>query len=159
MRRAILIPLLALMLGFGSVAGSEAAFYVGGGKGVKVTFRVKGHKLIQATVVARLYCFGPHGRRHFNRIRDEYAFADSPLRLNGQNRFRWDTRGERQEEGFAVEDFLAGHVGRDLITGKYEYIRSYSLRHRHEDCRTGSDPLKPGETEVAFRARRQVSGS
>jgi hypothetical protein len=156
MRRSIPIAILVLALGLGAAATSEAAFYVGYGNGIRVTFRVKGHQLIQADVVARLYCVGPHGRRHFNRIRQEYAFPDSPLRLDRRGGFRWDTKGERQEEGFTVEDFLAGRVGRNAITGRYEYFRSMNFGHRRVKCRTGSYRLGPGETEVPFRARRQV---
>jgi hypothetical protein len=121
MRRSASIAILVLVLGLGAAATSEAAFYVGGGNGIRVAFLVKGHKLIQADVVARLYCVGPHGNRHFNRIQQEYAFPDSPLRLGRREGFRWDTRGERQEEGFTVEHFLAGRVGHDSIKGRYEY--------------------------------------
>jgi hypothetical protein len=159
MRRALLIPILALALGLGSTSGVEAAQYVGGGQGIRVTFRVKGNKVVQADVVARLYCIGPKGRRHFNRVRDEYAFPDAPLRLDRRGVFRWDTRGLRQEEGFAEEDFLVGRVGRDSIAGRYEYSRRVNYGDRQEDCRTGSFPQKPGVTEVPFRAQRPAGRS
>jgi hypothetical protein len=159
MRRAILTAILVLMLSIAVVASSEAAFYVGGGKGIRVAFRVKGHKLVQADVVARLYCVGPRGRRHFDRIKEEYAFPDVPLRVDRRGRFRWDTRGEPQEEGLTLEELLVGRIGPDLVTGRYEYFRSLNFGRRRVRCRTGSYPLRPGKTEVPFRARRQVGRS
>lgn len=154
MRRALLIPILALALGLGPAAGAEAAQYVAGGKGIKVTFRVKGNKVVQADVVARLYCVGPDGRRHFNRVKEEYAFPDSPLRLGRRGVFRWDTRGQRQEEGFTRQEFLMGRVAPASIAGRYEYFRSSGSGDRRVSCRTGSYPLRPGVTELPFRARR-----
>jgi len=155
MRRAILIPILALALGLSFTAGAEAALYVGGGKGIKVTFRVKGNKIVQADVVARLYCVGPHGKRHFNRVKEEYAEPDYPLRLDRRGGFRWDTRGQRQEEDFALEEFLGGRVGPDSIAGRFEYFRSST----RVSCRTGSYPLRAGVTELPFRAHRPTGRS
>lgn len=152
MRGATLISMLVLGL---SATSAEAAFYVGGGKGIRVTFRVKGHRLVWANVVARLLCVRPNGEQHFNRIKRNYATPDYPLRLDGRGGFRWDTRGRRQEEGFSVEDFLVGRVGPNLLTGRYEFTRRFSLRHRRVVCRTGLDPAHPGRAEVPFRARRR----
>ena len=157
MRRAILTPILvvALVLGLGSAARSEAAFYLGGGEGIRVAFRVKGHRLVWASVFVRLYCVRPEGKRHFNRAKQSYATPDYPWRLTRHGTFRWDTRGLRQEQGFTLEDFIAGRVGEEFVTGRYYYERGFTLRRRMVDCRTGSYPFSQGESEVPFRARLQ----
>lgn len=156
-RRTILTAILALALGLGATADAQAAYYVGGGKGIRVVFRVKGHKVIQADVVARLYCIGPHARRHFDRIKYDYASPEQPFRLDRLGGFQWDTTGLSQEEDFRLEDFLAGRVSGDMVKGRYEYFRAGG--RRHTDCRTGSFPRLPGETAARFVARRQVRSS
>jgi len=157
MRRFILIALLGLLLGLVPAPSAGATFYLGGGKGIRVAFRLKEHKLIQAEVVARLYCVGPHSKRHFSRIKFNYAFPEDPLRLDRLGRFRYDTRGLSQEEGFRLEEFIGGQVSGGSITGRYEYFRAGGSRHM--DCRTGSFPRTYGETASRFVARRQVAGS
>jgi hypothetical protein len=157
MRRAIVTGILAVVLSLGLANSSEAALYVGGGKGISVTFRVKGQKLIQADVVARLYCVGRHGGAQFDRIEKEYAMREDPLRLDRRGGFRWSTIGERQEEAFSQEEFLGGRVSGGSVMGKFEFFRSGG--RRGTNCRTGSFPLDPGDTAVRFRALRRTGRS
>jgi hypothetical protein len=153
----IVIAILGFAIGLPATA-AEAALYVGGGKGIKVTFRVKGHKLIQADVVARLYCIGRDGKEQFDRIEQQYATREDPLRIDRRGGFRWSTIGTRQEESFSLEEFLGGRVSGDSVTGRFEYFRSGGRRQTR--CRTGSFPLEPGDTAVRFVAqRRHVSTS
>jgi hypothetical protein len=154
MRRTILLPILALILGLGWAPGAEAAFYAGGGKGIKVAFRVKGDQLVWANVFVRLYCVLPDGERHFGRYKENFAEPEYPLGISPRGGFHWDTRGREQEQGFTQEEFLRGRVDRDLLKGRFEFFRSLSLPSRTVKCRTGSYPLQPGKTEVPFRARR-----
>jgi hypothetical protein len=155
MRRVLLVFILALMLCLGPAASSQGAFYFGQREGIRVAFRVKGHRLVWANVVARLLCIRPNGEQHFNRIKRNYATPEYPLRLDQSGGFNWDTRGRRQEEGFSVEDLLVGRVGTHLVTGRYEFTRRFSHHHRRVVCRTGLDPAHPGRAEVPFRARRR----
>jgi len=155
MSRTILIAIVALALVVGATADSEAALYVGGGKGIKVTFRVKGHKLVQADVAARLYCAGRHGQNQFDRVEQRYATREDPLRLDRRGGFRWSTIGERQEEAFSREELLGGRVSGGVITGRFEFFRSGG--RRHTNCRTGSFPLEPGDPALRFRARLRPS--
>ena len=127
--------------------------YVGGGKGISVTFRIKGHKLIEADVVARLYCNGRHFQEQFDRIEQWYATREDPLRLDRRGGFRWSTIGERQEEAFAQEEFLGGRVSGGSVMGKFEFFRSGG--RRQTNCRTGSFPLSAGNTTLRFRALRR----
>jgi hypothetical protein len=158
MRRPIVIALLlSVGVSLGLVSSSGAALYVGGGKGISVTFRVKGQKLIQADVVARLYCVGRHGGEQFDRIEREYATREDPLRIDRRGGFRWSTIGERQEEAFAQEELLGGRVDGGSVMGKFEFLRSGG--RRQTNCRTGSFPLDPGATAVRFRALRWSGGS
>jgi hypothetical protein len=131
-------------------SGAEADLYVGGGKGIRVTFRVKGHELIQADVVARLYCVGRHGEDQFDRVEMQYATREDPLRIDRRGGFRWSTIGERQEEAFAQEELLGGRVGGGVITGRFEFFRSGG--RRHTNCRTGVFPLEAGDVALRFRA-------
>ena len=157
MRRAILIALLGFVLVLTVAAGAGATYYVGGGKGIKVAFRVKGDKVTEAKIVARLYCDGPRGGRHFERYERNYASPDQPFHLDRLGGFRWDATGGPQEEGFTLEYFLSGRVSRDVVKGRYEYFRSGG--NRPMTCQTGSFFRSFGERAVRYVARRQVVGS
>jgi hypothetical protein len=157
MRRTFVILVTGLAVGLVAATTAGAALYVGGGKGISVTFRVKGQKLIQADVVARLYCVGRHGGDQFDRIEEEYATPEDPLRLDRRGGFRWSTIGERQEEAFAQEEFLGGRISGGSVMGRFEFFRSGG--RRQTNCRTGSFPLDSGTTAVRFRALRWSGGS
>ncbi|HET7418456.1 MAG TPA: hypothetical protein VFJ61_12610 [Solirubrobacterales bacterium] len=113
--------------------------------------------LIQADVVARLYCAGRHGQKQFDRIERRYATRRDPLRIERRGGFRWSTIGERQEEAFSQEELIAGRVKGDLIKGRFEFFRDGG--RRQTNCRTGSFPLEAGPTAVRFRALRRSGGS
>jgi hypothetical protein len=153
MRRATLISLLLLALSLGSASSSEAALYRDGGDGIRIVLRVQGAKVVWANVFVRLYCKRPNGERHLNRYKLNYASPQHPLRLDRRGRFRWDTRGQRQEEGFTQEDALIGRVGAERITGQYEYYRSFTLGRRDVTCQTRSYPFGPAL--MSFQARRR----
>ncbi len=150
MRRATLISILVLALSFGSASSSDAAFYRESGNGIRIALRTKGAKLVWANVFVRLYCTGPNGGRHLNRYKQNYASPQQPIRLDRRGRFRWVSKG-RQEEGFAEEEALTGRVGAGRVTGRYEYLRSFTLPHRDATCQTGSYPF--GSPLVTFRVR------
>jgi hypothetical protein len=150
MRRSIVIAILGLAVVLSAATAAEADLYVGGGKGIRVAFRVKGHKLVQADVVARLYCTRRQGQNQFDRVERRYATREDPLRIDRRGGFRWSTIGSRQEEAFAQEDLLGGRVSGGVITGRFEFLRSGG--RRHTNCRTGSFPLQPGDTDLRFRA-------
>jgi hypothetical protein len=156
MRRISLIALFGLLLALTWVPGAGATRYVGGGKGIKVTFRVKGRQVIEANVAARLYCNGPHGRKHFDRFQRNYASSEQPFHLDRLGGFRWDATGLPQEESFTLEYLLAGRVSRDAVKGRYEYLAAGG--HRHRTCQTGSFFRSFGERAVRYVARRQVVG-
>jgi len=153
MRRLTLISIVALALSLGSAPGSKAALYRDSGDGFKISLRVKGAKLVWANVFVRLYCTRPTGERHLNRFKLNYASPEYPIRLDGRGRFRFDTRGFRQEEGFTQEEALIGRVGAGRVTGQYAYYRSFTLNRRNVTCQTRSYPFGP--SLVAFRARQQ----
>ncbi|HET7418457.1 MAG TPA: hypothetical protein VFJ61_12615 [Solirubrobacterales bacterium] len=156
MRRFSLIALLGLLLALTSAPGAGATNYFGSGDGVKVAFRVKGREVTKASVVARLYCEGPHGGRHFERFERNYASPDQPFLLDRRGGFRWDATGGPQEEAFTLEYFLSGRVGGGVVKGRYEYFRSGG---NHPTCQTGSFFRSFGERAVRYVARRQVVGS
>jgi hypothetical protein len=153
MRRTFLTLVIGLAVGLVAATAAGAALYVGGGEGIGVTFRVKGQKLIQADVVARLYCVGRRGGEQFDRIEENYATPEDPLRLDRRGGFRWSTIGGRQEEAFSQEEFLGGRVSGGSVVGKFEFLRSGG--RRQTNCRTGAFPLDPGTTAVRFRAQRR----
>jgi hypothetical protein len=152
MRRIVFGLLVAGVLSSATATAAHAAFYVGGGKGIKVAFRVRGDKVIAAAVTTRLYCKREESRlsRHF---RKGYASPDYPLRLNARGVFSWDTTGRRQEESFTQEEFLSGHVGPKFVVGRFGYYESRSYEKQRLRCQTGSYPF--GDYEVKFRARRR----
>jgi hypothetical protein len=155
MQRAALIPVLAVAIALAASPSAEAAAYFAHRDGLRVVFRVKGHRLIWASVLARLYCKGPQGRRHLYRTNELYAAPTFPLPIDRRRVFRYDTRGTRQEEGYSVEELLIGRAGDAAVTGRFEFSEVKSYGHRYVSCRTGSYPGSGGGISVTFRAERQ----
>jgi hypothetical protein len=156
MRRLGLIPILTLVLCLATASCAEATFYTGRGDGIRVTFRVKGNKVTDATFHVRLYCKGNRNRRHLNRAEKSYAWPDEPLRLNRRGIFRYDTRAVIQEEGYSQTESLIGHVSHDFVVGRFEYLQSENWgRHHDRTCQSGSYPY--GNGEMKFRASRRRS--
>jgi hypothetical protein len=109
-----------------------ASHYVGGGKGVRVTFRVKDRKIIGAEVVA-------------------------PLRLNRQGIFRSDTTGLSQEEGFAEEDLLRGRVTADLVVGRAYQRGCWQGSFPHRDSGAGGGSSGGGSVALRVRSCRAAA--
>jgi hypothetical protein len=153
MRRNILIPLVALVVvSLGFVSESRAAFYFGGGKGVRIAIRTSGGRVVWANVFVRLYCVNENGARSFNRFKRNYASPEFPLQIDPGGVFRYIDRPPIQEESQTIDEALIGHVGHSFVKGRYEYFWSQSFRRLWSECQTNAFPQ--GESEVPFRARR-----
>jgi hypothetical protein len=131
-------------------AGST--LYVDHGKGIKITIRIKGRRVIYVNTLLRLNCVGPEGRHHYSRIRKRFAESVSPLAIDSKGRFR--SGPERVEEpSYTFEEGLKGRVGQRSVTGSAVYFAN--KEYIHQRCQTGPSPGggRP-PTPLKFRATR-----
>lgn len=143
----------------GAQKPGTAILYTGRGKGIKkVSFRLKGHKLIEATVVYFDRCTtttrgdGKVGRY---RLRQELTAASPrfPLRVDVRGRFRVF----RSEVFFNADEteLFTGKVTSRSIVGKFarESNESASESGIFDKCHTGGfgGPM----AELPFHARRR----
>lgn len=163
MRRAFLIALVAAVAALGAVSSSSAAArtYRGGGPGIHVQFRVRGRKIVEATIRATLYCRDGGGRPHRDRVVYFYGYGQappattvtvhSPIPLRHGGHFGDRRRWREEEPGFTEEGLFAGRVGRQAVTGVF----LHRFRHTHghaTSCQTGGFQALHGPT-----ARRGVA--
>ena len=137
----------------------DQALYVGRGKGIKeVTFRLKGQKLIEATVVYFDRCTSTtrgDGQRRRYRLRQELTNASPrfPLRVDGRGRFH----AFRSEVFFNADEteLLAGRVTPRFIVGRFarESNESASESGVFDRCHTG--PFGGPMVKLTFHARRR----
>ena len=136
-----------------------SALYDGRGKGIKkVTFRLQGHKLIEARISFFERCTTRGrglGRRY--RLRQEFEEASRrfPLRVDGRGRFRifrWEAGPSSDER-----ELFAGKVTARAIVGRFarESNGSASESGISDKCHTGpyGEPMKAS----TFRASREPS--
>lgn len=166
-RRVLGLSICTLLLGVLFTPAADAALYRGGGSGIRVKFRVAGHKIIEARVVARLRCIVGYGRgseMRYRRVRLNMASERFPIHIDHAGRFEEPRPGEEapEEEGYSSEERLKGRVRSGRVTGRFAYVYDYSTRSRDETCRTGpffdrAWSLRPRD-EASFRARRRHPG-
>jgi hypothetical protein len=159
---ALAVPAIALAL-FGFAAGDaqakrHGATYVGGGHGIKVEFKLKGRKLIQARVVARVSCKTTRHRHtwfHQSLYTRSFASGLLPMKVNGRGRFR------NEEEEWLGEEFppverISGQIGPRRMVGRFAvHWSSETVEARpanRETCQTG--PLPGRIKELSFHAHR-----
>jgi hypothetical protein len=180
-RTAVAAALAAFLLGLALVATGDAAgaqgaatgpsppppdpyrgsvLYTGRGKGIKkVSFRLKGHKLIEARIAFFERCTRRgrgQGRRYRLRQEFEEAFPRHPLRVDGRGRFRvfrWEVGPSSDER-----ELFAGRVTPRSIVGKFarESNGSASESGISDKCHTGpyGEPMRA----LTFHARRHLPG-
>lgn len=141
----------------GAQKAAGSVLYTGRGKGVKeVSFRLKGHKLIEATIVFVESCTvtgGGHGRRYRSRTELEQASPRYPLRVNTHGRFHL-FRSEVYPSSDEYEEFAGTVTPRSIIGG----ITSESNESAPESgvfngCKTG--PFGGPRSELTFHAWRR----
>lgn len=142
----------------GPLANSSraAVLYTGRGRDIKrVSFRLRGHELIEATIVYFESCTKTglgHRRRNRRRTKLELASRRSPLRVDGRGRFH-----EFFSEQFPSENetqFFAGKVTPQSIVGRFslEWDGSPPESGHYAECHTG--PFGGPTKELTFHARR-----
>ncbi len=135
----------------------DSILYTGRGKGIKkVSFRLKGHKLIEASIVVIESCTttgGGHPRRYRWRAELEEASPRWPLRIDGRGRFR----ASRSEVNFSSDEFakFVGKVTSRSIVGGIARNSNESAPESgiFNRCHTGpfGGPMK----ELTFQAWRR----
>jgi hypothetical protein len=133
-----------------------STLYSGRGEGVRVHFRLKGRRLIEARVVSVAACVTElNGRRwfHHRRLVREDASPRWPIRVDGRGNFR-AYEGEPSASVDSLER-LVGHVTPRSIVGRtaISFSEKASESPDSETCQTG--PRRPGSMrELTFRAHR-----
>ncbi|HSS32710.1 MAG TPA: Ig-like domain-containing protein [Solirubrobacterales bacterium] len=125
--------------------------YTGRGKGVKkVEFRLKGHKLIEASVSVNLVCVGG-GRRHRYLYVSDSASPRRPIAVDKRGGFRVDVNEISTWEDETVR--LTGQITPRRIAGSIAVSWTQPAKVGNETCHTGR--FRPGTMEeLSFRARR-----
>lgn len=128
--------------------------YTGRGDGVKkAVFRLRGRRLIEASITVNLACTGG-GRRHRFLFEIHDAYPGSPIILNRRGGFREEVQ-EIHTESDRFET-LTGQVTAKKIVGSIELSVTEPARVGNETCHTGR--FRPGRTEaLSFRAWRHPS--
>jgi hypothetical protein len=138
--------------------------FVGGGPGIRVEFRLKGHELVKARIEANLGCV-THKRGHTwtHRVKVTEAWASGrwPLAVDARGRFREGFADQLEwigEEAPGVAR-LNGQIGAHAVNGKFAIHGTggnepEAAHPWTETCQTG--PLPPGQMrELSFRAHRR----
>jgi len=123
---------------------ADSVLYTGGGEGIKVSFRVKHHRLVMADFAVRLRCVGPKG--HYHRDHQYLGFAEpgwAALPLDSRNRFRFGPISW-EEPGSTIEKKLVGTVHHGSIVGRL----AYSKRLDYLSCWAGTR----SDEDLHFRA-------
>ncbi len=152
LRLAFLLSLLASAVILAEATEANAALYVGGSHGTRVTFRIKGNEVVAASASTHLYCrIDPGNKRKVRHEHIGWADAREPLRIDSHGFFRQIERPGVGGESFSTESGLVAHVGPDLIRGRFD--SSYVVSEESfEQCQTNRFPYR--SPEVHFRARR-----
>jgi hypothetical protein len=157
-----LLAALGLLLLVAPRAGA-AAYYVGGGEGVKLEVRVVDREIVWTKVSVRNRCFGSQrGYYHYTESSEGLA---GQVQIGGRGAFLshsgYKNLGKKGDEEVVVEN-ISGHVGPHRLAGR---ILSYSWftaaepqgAHRHGYCRGGgSGPRPPARpVQVPITAHRR----
>ena len=122
------------------------AFYFGErSRGITSYFEVRGHRIVEAEVVAIKYCTDRQGRHHYN---NEARRFQAPIRIGPLGAFRY----LQAPDEIRAFEILRGTVEPTRITGSY----GFSFGTPGGRCRTGSFDPGDGQTwAVPFVARRR----
>jgi hypothetical protein len=155
-RYSILLILLSIALVLAAVTDAGAALYVGGDHGTRIKIRVKGHRVLSVEATTPLYCrTDPGDKRRVRHERLGWGGKGERLHIDRDGNFRQIERPGVGGESFSSESALIGHLGRNLIKGRFE--SSYVVSEEtFETCQTNRFPY--GSPEVHFRAHRAGEG-
>ena len=154
---ASLIVISALLL----PGSAEAAYYRGGGDGIKVEMRVRDHKIVFARVATKLYCSSGSGHKHTEPLRfyfgkdrrDATNARSGSIPIGRRGYFRDEFESPPIEEDGFEESVFRGRVGTGRVGGDFRFRAFYE-----EDCRTGGYQRfaygNKRKERVHFRIRR-----
>jgi hypothetical protein len=134
-----------------------SVLYTGRGEEIKkASFRLKGDKLIEATIVVIERCTktGEGRRRYHWRAERKNASPRWPLRVDGQGRFHVSS-SEVAESSDWSEEFVGKVTPRSIVgTFASESSESPAESGIVNTCQTGAFPPRPMKT-LSFHARRR----
>lgn len=158
-----MLTCVVLLVAAVASALADAALYRGGGKGIRIEFRVKGGEVAYALVRTTLHCT-ERGDRSRQRRRYGSVWGDGPrppvvsswgsrLAIDSRGRFEQPQYDGLEEPGFSSEEVFSGRVGTRAIRGVFGFEWEYRTFGRHEICRTNHF-RGFGPRRIHFRARR-----
>jgi hypothetical protein len=164
---AALVAVLALFLLVAPGAGA-AAYYVGGGKGVKLAVRVVDRQIVWAKLSVRERCLGSRRGYYEYTGSSEGLFGQAQIGRSGAFSSHAGYRNTRKQgdEEVVVEN-ISGHVGPRRLAGRilsYAWFTSSEPpgTHRHGYCRGGGSgprpPAKPVPVRITAHRRPEPPG-
>jgi hypothetical protein len=168
LRPTCTILLVSALLALGCADQAPAAFYRGGGHGIKVKFRIADNRIVRGRIWTVERCTDRKGRRSRHRLRvyiGDYVhdkhLPKPPLtlfqeqRVSAGGRFRYDSR--YREPAYAHTLFF-GHARPGLLTGGFLQVDNGVFSPEGTSCRTDRfhHPKHRSKHSVIrhFRARR-----
>jgi hypothetical protein len=143
------------------VRAGAAAYYVGGGKGVKLAIRVVDRQIVWAKLSVRERCYGT--RRGYYERTEAFESMIEPVAIDKKGNFRWAYENRRHtKSGFrsvSVQSF-SGRIGKERLVGRVLYYSWFDFldagTHIHGSCRGGlstrpSEPPSPVPTAARRR--------
>jgi hypothetical protein len=143
------------------VGAGAAAYYVGGGKGVKLAVRVVDRKIVWAKLSVRERCYSSR-RGYYERTNAFQSMIESvPIGRTGNFRWAYENRRHTKNGSRSVEvHSLSGRIGAKRLVGRVLYYSWLNVRdagtHIYETCRGGfgsrpSEPPRPVPTTAHRR--------
>jgi hypothetical protein len=145
------------------VLADAAAYYVGGGKGVKLAVRVVDRQIVWAKLSVRERCYGSRRGYYHHTDSSEGLFGQAPIGSRGafSSHSGYRNLGKKGDEEVVVEN-ISGRAGPRRLAGR---ILSYAWfnysdpvgTNRHGYCRgAGAGPRPPAHPEpVPITAHRR----
>jgi hypothetical protein len=163
---AALLASVALLLLAAPRAG--AAYYVGGGKGVRLALRVVDRQIVWAKLSVRERCYSSRRGYYHHTDSSEGLFGQAPIGSRGafSSHSGYRNLGKKGDEEVVVEN-ISGHLGPRRLAGR---ILSYAWftysdpvgTHHHGYCRGGGagprPPARPMPVSITAHRRPEPPG-
>jgi len=148
---AALLATIGLLLLVAPHAGA-AAYYLGGGKGVRLAVRVVDHKIVWAKVRVREHCYSTR-RGNYDRV-EAFESLIRPVAIGRRGAFSWAFESKKHTKSglrsVTVQN-ISGRIGTERLVGRVLYYSWFDFpdagMHVHGNCRGGSD-ARPSERPV-----------
>ncbi|HSC21620.1 MAG TPA: hypothetical protein VLC07_07815 [Solirubrobacterales bacterium] len=155
-----LLAAISLLL-LAAPRADAAAYYVGGGKGVKLAVRVVDRQIVWAKLSVRERCYS--SRRGYYQRTNAFQSMIEPAPIGRTGNFRWayeDKRNPKNGSGSVSVQRFSGRIGAKRLVGRVLYYSWFDFRdagtHVYGNCRggLGSRPSEPPSSVPTIAHRR-----